>query len=238
MIKKNYSVLVVDIDQADAKSLAKTLSSQGHRALTARDGAHAMSILEYRAFEILIVDELTCRVDGVDLIDWARCLCPTPRIVATCDELSPEMDREIRDKGASLILEKPVDPARLTDYLESACSRSSFSGTLEGVDLIEYIQFVMLGGRNTVLEVTSSLGTRGLIFLSRGNVVHSICGVLEGEPALYRCLCFKEGKFSHLPWQEPDKPTINKPGEFILMEAVRKRDEVWCNDSDDKDAAL
>ncbi len=65
------------------------------------------------------------------------------------------------------------------------------------------------------------------MFLSDGLVVHAECGILQGEQALYRCLRFKEGTFKHLPWEEPEQVTINKPGEFLLMEAVRKRDEAW-----------
>ena len=99
---------------------------------------------------------------------------------------------------------------------------------MEGVDIIEYMQFVLLGGRKMILEVTSTLGTQGRLHVSEGQITHAECGVLKGEQAFYRCVCFREGTFRHLPWEEPGEGTINKPGEFLLMEAVRKRDEAWA----------
>ncbi|MBM3299791.1 MAG: DUF4388 domain-containing protein, partial [Deltaproteobacteria bacterium] len=51
-------------------------------------------------------------------------------------------------------------------------------------------------------------------------------GELQGEEALYRCLTFKSGSFSSLPWIAPEKATIKKPGMLLLVEAARKRDEL------------
>jgi hypothetical protein len=97
---------------------------------------------------------------------------------------------------------------------------------------MEYFQFVILGFRKTILEVTSLVGTRGRIYLADGLVLHAELGVLRGEQALYSCLCFKEGTFSHLSWEEPEELTINKQGEVLLMEAVRRRDEAWSDDGE------
>jgi CheY-like chemotaxis protein len=227
MVNPHCSILVVDTDQANARSVAQTLKRAGHSVLTARDGAHAVSILEFRAFDVLVMDVAAARIDDLDLISWAGCLCPRPRIVVMGNAASRVVERAVLARGANLFLHKPLDFKRLTEFLSPMRSRSSFSGNVEGVDIVEYVQFIMIGGSKTLLEITSSLGTRGQVFLADGLVVHAVCGILQGEQALYRCLRFKEGTFKHLPWEEPEQTTINKPGEFLLMEAVRKRDEAW-----------
>jgi len=226
MQKKICSILLVDSDQSNAALLSKCLKECGHSVLTARDGAHALSILEYRGFEVLIVDAATSRIDGYDLMQLGAC----PRVIAMGSAESPELERSVIERGASIFLEKPVDFEELRNFLSQGPGRSSFSGMVEGVDIVEYVQFIMLGGRSTILEVTSSLGTKALLYISDGQVLHAVCGILKGEPALYRCLRFMEGTFSHLPWREPEEITIDKPGEFILMEAVRKRDEAWSEE--------
>ncbi|MBM3298718.1 MAG: response regulator [Deltaproteobacteria bacterium] len=226
-MKKKCSILLVDTHHSEVRSLEKALKKDGHSVLQARDVPHAFSILEFRAFDLLIVDVGTMDEDGLSLMSWAASLLPKPRIVATGQALSSQEENEVLRGGASLYLSKPVAADKVLEFIDRTRSRSSFSGTVDRVDLIEYIQFVMLGGKNTVVEVTSSLGTRGRLFLVDGNIVHAVCGVLQGEQALYRCLCFKEGEFEHLPWQDPEEITINKPGEFLLMEAIRKRDEAW-----------
>jgi ActR/RegA family two-component response regulator len=228
MVKKLCSILLVDRDHASATLLAKALKGQGHTVFRARDLAHAVSILEFRAFEVLIIDVNPSDSEELNVINWTATITPRPRIVVTGGAVPAAGEQSILDRGADLYLLKPLDVTTLVDFVARTRSRSSFSGTVEGVDIIEYVQFVMLGGRKTVLEVTSSLGTRGRLFLADGNIIHADCGVLQGEPALYRCLCFKEGNFSHEAWEDPESVTINKPGEFLLMEAIRKRDEAWA----------
>ncbi len=232
MVKKDCSILVVDTDQAGARSLVNELKRLGYQVLTARDSAHAALILEFRAFEVLIIDEDSSLVEEMDLVGWASCLCPKPRIVVTGKPGKPGTEEKMLGRGANIFLAKPPDIGKLEEFLARTRTRSSFCGKVEEVDIIEYVQFVILGGQKTVLEITSSLGTQGRLFMADGNVLHAVCGVLEGEAALYRCLCFREGTFAHLPWEEPAAKTINRPGEFLLMEAVRKRDEAWSDDSE------
>ena len=235
MIRKDLTILLLDTNWAEAQDLAEKLKGHGHSVLTARDGAHAMSILEFRAIDVLIVDIAVSVVAHVDLIDWAGSLCPKPRIVATAETALPEKEKALLDRGVGLFLEKPFEIDSLLQFLQCSNSRSSFSGTVEDVDIIEYCQFVILRGRKTVLEVTSSAGTSGRIFLANGRPVHAVCGVLQGEAALYRCLAFKQGTFLDKPWAEPERESINKSGEFLLMEAIRQRDEAWGAGSDEND---
>ncbi len=174
----------------------------------------------------MVVDLSVSYVEDLDLISWASGICPRPKIVAI-GNISVSLEPSIIERGANLFLRKPLDTDKLLTFITQSRTRSSFKGKVEGVDIIEYVQFVLLGGGKTILEITSSIGTQGKLFILNGQVVHSECGVLQGEPALYRCLGFREGTFSHLPWAEPEQSTIRKPGEFILMEAVRKRDDAW-----------
>jgi CheY-like chemotaxis protein len=55
--------------------------------------------------------------------------------------------------------------------------------------------------------------------------VHASCGELEGEAAFYECLSFAGGSFVDLDWTDPESNTVDKPGEFLLLEAAQRRDE-------------
>lgn len=231
MVRNNTPLLLVHSDHACARSLADSLGQCGQSVLIARDTRHAMSILEYRAFSVLVIDVDPPVDKRMELIAWSRRLCPRPRVVALGTNMPRKEERAILSGGANLVLPKPVDVALLLDFIRGTRKRSSFTGTVEGADLLDYVQFVMLSGKKTVLEVTSSLGTQGRIFLLKGQVLHAECGVLKGIQALYRCLCFSEGTFAHKPWYEPEQETVNVPGELLLLEAARKRDEVWGDGS-------
>ncbi len=227
MVRNNGPILLIHADHASARSLAHSLEQCGLSVFIARDSRHAMSILEFRAFAVLVIDVDPPVDRNVDLIGWSRCLCPRPRIVAVGSNIPRREESAILNGGANLVLRKPVDVALLLDFIRRTRTRSSFTGTVEGADILEYVQFVMLSGKKTVLEITSSLGTQGRIFLLDGQVVHAECGVLKGMQAVYRCLSFREGTFAHRPWCEPEQTTIRMPGEMLLLEAARKRDEVW-----------
>jgi DNA-binding response OmpR family regulator len=228
MVKRTRSILIVGKEQSWVGNLTKSLTSNGHRTLIARDEAHALSILEFRAVDIVVADLRALNGDDRDLISYARSTIPTPQII-----LIGKADPTIQDYLAQekiTLVSKPTDVGRLIAFLTTFPQRrSSFSGLVEDVDLIEYFQFVILGSRKTILEVTSLVGTQGRIYLADGLVLHAELGVLKGEQALYSCLCFKEGTFSHLPWEQPAELTVNKPGEFLLIEAVRRRDEAWSD---------
>ena len=227
MARNKSSVLMVDADTTYVEQLAGVLRKFGHKILTTPDSAHAVSILEFRAFDVLMLDVETSLQKGIDLISYASCICPRPRVVVMGSTIPDETERSILNRGANIVFRKPIDVDVLQTFLAGTRSRSSFSGLVEEVDIVEYIQFILLGGKQTVLEVTSSLGTKCMLYLAKGQILHAVCGVLQGEKALYRCLCFKEGKFHHKPWEEPRQVTINQHAEFLLMEGVRQRDEAF-----------
>jgi hypothetical protein len=104
-------------------------------------------------------------------------------------------------------------------------TRYSFSGRVEDVDILDYIQCMLMEGRRTVLEVRPINGPPCRLFLDAGMVIHAIAGEIEGEEAFYRCVQFRSGEFAHLPWTEPKTATIEKAGTVLLFEAARRRDE-------------
>jgi hypothetical protein len=101
----------------------------------------------------------------------------------------------------------------------------SYSGKVEGVDILDYIQWMLIDGRQTVLEVRHPNAMPTRLFVDDGKVLHATTMELEGEDAFYRCVLPQNGEFVHLPWSAPDKTTIEKAGMQLLFEAARRRDE-------------
>ncbi len=118
----------------------------------------------------------------------------------------------VREQGSGLIPQK-----KKTEY--------SYSGTVEGIDILDYIQWILLDGRRTILKISLPDRTSCKVYLKEGQILHAVNGGLEGEEALYSSMIFPSGKFVHLGWTEPDRKTIEKPGIQILLEAARRRDE-------------
>jgi len=225
MRTEKMTVLLLDKDDPHRDSLSNSLRKAGFSLVTCSNGERALSILRLGEVDALITDIQRSRTNRVDLIPQARSLLPGLRIVVTSDFQSSFLRSQSLKKGADLFLEKPVDIDRIVEFFSSSRTANSFAGSVEGIDIIEYLQFIMLSGKKVIVEIKSNGSARGTVFLSDCRVLHATCGELDGEDALYRCLCYSGGKFAHLPWRDPEKVTIDKPGEFLLLEAARKRDE-------------
>jgi hypothetical protein len=100
-----------------------------------------------------------------------------------------------------------------------------YSGTIDHVDILDHIQWIVLDGRQTILEITVPDGKRCKVYLRAGEIIHAINGERYGEEAIYSTVMSITGSFCHLPWTEPDRRTIEKPALQILLEAARRRDE-------------
>jgi hypothetical protein len=118
----------------------------------------------------------------------------------------------VQEQGSGLIPQK-----KKTEY--------SYSGMVEGVGILDYIQWILLDRRRTILEISLPNQTSCRVYLKEGQILHATNGGLEGEEALYSSMMFPCGKFVHLAWTEPDRKTIEKPGTQLLLEAARRRDE-------------
>jgi CheY-like chemotaxis protein len=225
MTTRKDSILLVDDDPEVAWALGRYFARAGFPVTTCGDGEEAIALLESRDFDTVITDIQMPRLNGLALVDWLRANRASTRVVVITAFGGPSIRHLSIKKGAILYLEKPVDPDLLAEALLSSKEETAFSGNIDKIDILDYLQLMMLIGRQVVLEVSCKDGGQGLIFIDRGEVRHATCDSLEGEEALFKCLCFEGGSFLNLPWTEPDKITIKKPGDFLLMEAARKRDE-------------
>ncbi len=224
MSQPKRSVVLVDDDSEVVWGLGRCLTRAGFAVSTCTDGAEAVELLRSREFDVLVTDVQMPGVNGLALIEWVRENRPRSQVVVMTAFGSPQVKQVSLSKGAGLYLEKPVDPQFLIEIIRSRSS-DSFSGRVDQIDLFDYVQLMLLTRRRVLLEVSAQGGEGGLLYLNQGTVAHASCGALEGEPAFYRLLSFRGGAFSTLPWREPERATIERRGDFLLMEAARRKDE-------------
>jgi len=225
MEQRNRRVILVDEDPAVVWAVGRSLVRAGFSVVTCGDGEDALSLLETQDFDVLITDIRLLKVGGLALVDWARSNKPAIKVIVTAASASPVIRNLAITRGALLYLEKPVDTDLLVSVLSETNHDRAFSGSIDGIDILDYVQLMLLSQRQVVLEVISHDGDRGLLYIARGEVHHAVCGTFEGEDAVYECLNFPGGNFVNLPWTEPERITVDKPGRFLLLEAARLRDE-------------
>ncbi len=231
----SFRILLIDDDEPIVRIFEKGLRKLGQTPIPALSGQEGIKIFEETEVDAVVSDLAMPGMNGWEVARAIHEIClekgiPKPPFILVTGWAGQIAEEEIiAHPDVDRIVEKPLKVPRLLEIvanrIKGASADTTVSGVVNGIDLLDYIQLVMLTGKPVVVEVRQRNGLLGHIFLERGTIVHAACGDLEGEHALYKCLSFEGGSFSNLPWRRPDKITIDKPGEYLLLEACRRRDE-------------
>jgi chemotaxis response regulator CheB len=98
-----------------------------------------------------------------------------------------------------------------------------FTGTLN-LELPDLLQMLCLSRSDKTISVVSSCG-KGLIWMKGGQICHAQAGEIEGEPAFFEILQWKDGCFEIGPFQVAERDSIFKGWEHLLIEGIRQGDE-------------
>jgi CheY-like chemotaxis protein len=218
-------LLVVDDDPEVAWGLGRFLARKGWAVSACGDGVEAIELLEGDGFDAVVTDVQMPRLNGLAVVEWVRRHRPSTAIIVITAFGSSSVRQACLQKGAYHYLDKPVDPELLLDLLEAGEERNTFSGSITGVDIFDYVQMLLVTRRKILVEVCSRDGERSRLFIEGGDVVHAECSGMRGERAFCHCLSFEGGSFSSLPWVDPPARTIERRGEFLLLDAAREKDE-------------
>lgn len=101
---------------------------------------------------------------------------------------------------------------------------NGFVGEIEGLSLVDLVQFACLSGDDRKLSVLSSDDNLGVLYFSDNEIVHAEFGELTGEEAFFRIMSWPSGTFSML-FDQTDQRTIDSSWNFLLLEAARRLDE-------------
>jgi two-component system chemotaxis response regulator CheB len=102
---------------------------------------------------------------------------------------------------------------------------SGFVGEIEGLGLVDLVQFACLAGDDRKLSVLSE-DNRGVLYFSDNEIIHAEFGELSGEEAFYRIMSWPSGTFSML-FASTKVRTIDSSWNFLLLEAARRIDEQY-----------
>jgi serine/threonine protein kinase/DNA-directed RNA polymerase subunit RPC12/RpoP len=103
---------------------------------------------------------------------------------------------------------------------------SSFLGSFQEAELIEFMQMIEFNQKSGVLNVASG-GTRGRMVIHEGRVVRAECGRLKSAQAVAALLGQKNGDFEFSPGDRgrPEQHECNIKISRALLDVMRNRDE-------------
>ncbi len=223
-------ILVIDDDAAIRQVVKTVLERSGFEVIEAREGDEAIRIYKENPVDLVVTDIFIPGKGGLDTIVEIRRDFPDAKIIAMSGG-GPTMSAEgclllSQGLGVQRTLYKPLNMRELLEAVEYVLGReqsSTFSGNVNGVEILDYFQLMLLSRKRVVVKVVSAEGSTCLVYIKGGKIVHAASKDAQGEEAFYQCATYKGGSFFNLEWKEPEHVTIHKSGEHMIIEAARRR---------------
>jgi len=110
-------ILLVEDDVPVAEFLAEAFQQAGHQTSVSHSGEEALRILHQESAEVVFLDMILPKMNGIELLERIRLIDPTlPVIIITaCPDL--EEVKEARRLGVTEVIEKPYVLKHYTDAL-------------------------------------------------------------------------------------------------------------------------
>ena len=123
-----YNILVCDDDKDIVEAIDIYLSKEGYNVIKAYDGMEAMEILKKEDIQLLLIDVMMPRLDGIRATLKIREKSSIPIIILSAK--SEDSDKIIGlDVGADDYITKPFNPLELIARVKSQIRRYTRLGT-------------------------------------------------------------------------------------------------------------
>jgi two-component system response regulator MprA len=117
------TVLIADDDRKIIDMLRRTLAYEGYQVLTASDGQEALAKAQTQRPDVVVLDWLMPRLDGVEVARRIRAADTTPILMLTARDAIEDRVEGL-DSGADDYLVKPFAPAELLARIRALLRRA------------------------------------------------------------------------------------------------------------------
>lgn len=126
-----YNILVCDDDREIVEAIEIYLSKEGYNVIKAYDGLEAIEILKKEDIQLLLIDVMMPKLDGLRATLKIREKSGIPIIILSAK--SEDLDKVIGlDVGADDYITKPFNPLELIARVKSQLRRYTKLGTMAG----------------------------------------------------------------------------------------------------------
>ncbi len=219
-------ILVVD-DEEDMlwmlqRKLNKNMSDV--KILAAHSGEEALKILAANRINLVITDINMPGINGLDLLIEIKNSYPQTDVMIMTAYPSGAYKDKAMINGSLRFIEKPFDIHDLREQVREVLSKDEhFRGVVDGIELIDIVQFNGLSKSTSVLKVKTA-DSEGMIFFKDGAVIHAMCDQVTGEEAFYKIITFQGGTIENMRGVESPMVSIGKNIDALLIEGATRTD--------------
>jgi CheY-like chemotaxis protein len=113
-------LLVVDDELSVRDLVALVLEDAGYAIVVAGDGLEAIAAIEQRRPDLIVLDLMMPRLDGIGVVRWLRAQDLWPAVPVVIVSAGADVARVARDFGLRYHLPKPFDLDELLDIVAGA----------------------------------------------------------------------------------------------------------------------
>jgi DNA-binding response OmpR family regulator/predicted regulator of Ras-like GTPase activity (Roadblock/LC7/MglB family) len=220
-------VLVVDDEEELVRYIAEYLGSfpGEFKVTTASTGEEGLRLIGERQFDLLLTDIRLPGIDGLQLVHAALRIVPGLRVIVMTAFGSEEMRTVAEHVGAIDFIEKPLDLEDLRLTLHETMHADH--GRIGGLEVLEVVRFLALGGYSSVVRVQSGK-ERGTLVFQDGELVHVATRRQKGTRAFRTIAGWKGASFQELPAVDIVRYQRNIEGSAsqIIAQELQLRGEV------------
>ncbi|HTK83221.1 MAG TPA: response regulator [Bacteroidota bacterium] len=115
-------VLVVDDEDALRMVLSSELSSSGYEVATASDGDEAITVIQNKKFDLVLLDIKMPKVDGFEVLKFVKKNYPVMKVIMLTGFADLKNAIESKKHGAEDFVSKPYDLVDLLTTIERVLS--------------------------------------------------------------------------------------------------------------------
>ncbi len=120
---KNFRILIVDDEERIRTFLKSKLSASGYEVLMARDGMEAMEKIRSEDPNLVLLDVLMPRLDGIETLKEIRTFSAVPVIILSAKGNDTDKIKGL-NLGADDYISKPFNPSELLARIEAVKRRA------------------------------------------------------------------------------------------------------------------
>src|SRR5213594_2275567 len=134
-MRESATILLVDDEESVQKLLTYPLERDGYRVVQARDGDEALARFEAEEIDLVVLDVMLPKLDGLEVCKQLRSRSSVPIVMLTArdDELDKVLGLEL---GADDYITKPFSIREFRSRVRALLRRASVRHVEEGGDLI------------------------------------------------------------------------------------------------------
>ncbi len=234
-------ILVVDDEDDMLWMLQRKLNKNMDdvEILAAHSGEEGLGILGENKIDLVITDINMPGINGLDLLIEIKNLYPETGVMIMTAYPSSDYKDKAMMNGSLRFIEKPFDIHELREQVQEVLFKDDhFRGVVDGIELIDIVQFNGLSKSTSALKVKTG-EEEGMIFFKDGAVIHAMCGQATGEEAFYKILTFQGGTIENMRGVEPPLNSIRKNIDALILEGATRADQLFTEtDADEKITVL